>query len=137
LTIYSFPVAGGFLQIDGDPTDDELAAAREAFHKSGLAPRGYEFVRYAKGGATHIRRQRSPLTKGASDVIGPDAVARLRDAGYVVVHQEPTAAMIKAGGLSIGHCEGDLEYTWQRMTGVSVREQKTISRRAERSSKTQ
>lgn len=34
--------------------------------------------------------------KSAADVIGKDALARLREAGFVVVHREPTEAMAKA-----------------------------------------
>jgi hypothetical protein len=59
----------------------------------------------------------------AVDLIGVENVELLRAHGFVVVHSQPTEAMIKAGA-SLGnwHYHGPDEY-WHRMVAQSIRTQ--------------
>lgn len=59
--------------------------------------------------------------KSAVDVIGIEAIARLKEEGFVVVHSQPSSSMVRAGA-SIGrfhyHCPSDY---WHRMVAESIR----------------
>ena len=59
----------------------------------------------------------------AAEMIGISNIEYLKEMGFVVVHSQPTEAMIKAG-LSVGNYQyhGPAAY-WHRMVAESIRSQ--------------
>ena len=65
--------------------------------------------------------------KSAVDVIGLDAVRRLRDCGFVVVHQEPTESMLEAAVANKWPEQRCPREEWHRMVADSIRQQNKAS----------
>ena len=63
------------------------------------------------------------MSKSALDVISKEQLAALREAGFVVVHREPTEAMLNSGISAAVRVYGSLEQAYHRMVGESIREQ--------------
>lgn len=56
-----------------------------------------------------------------TDVITLDQLTTLRDAGFVVVHREPTESMSKAGASALGYTDGSVAQAFHRMVAESIR----------------
>lgn len=62
------------------------------------------------------------MSTKATDIISKEQIAALREAGFVVVHREPTESMQKAGYSVAKYWEnGDLYRAYHRMVGESIR----------------
>lgn len=66
-----------------------------------------------------------------TDIITLDQLRALRAAGLIVVHQEPTESMCKAGLSAAERVYGSLELAWHRMVAESIRLQQSENRSAE------
>ena len=64
----------------------------------------------------------------AVDIIGLEAIRALREAGFVVVHQEPSDDMMEAGYSAIPYNEGSLVKAWHRMVANSINAQNAVSK---------
>jgi hypothetical protein len=61
--------------------------------------------------------------KSAADIIGKDALAKLREAGFVVIHREPSESMGKAFYGSDWPETVSFKDGFHRMVATSIREQ--------------
>jgi hypothetical protein len=58
----------------------------------------------------------------AIDIIGKDAINRLRENGFVVIHQQPTKSILKAMSSACGSYHNcDIRKTYHRAIGESIR----------------
>jgi hypothetical protein len=58
----------------------------------------------------------------AIDIIGKDVINRLRENGFVVIHQQPTVSILKAMSSSCGgYHDCNLRNAYHRAIGESIR----------------